>query len=465
MALIIADRVKETTTSTGTGALTLVGPPDGFRTFADVCAVSDTVYYSVQAVNAVGQPTGQWETGLGTYTGANELTRTTPLSSSNGGSVVDFSAGDKEVWIDFVAAEYRTIRPIYDSYTITVGASGYDYTTVSAALATLNGRTIMPSAMVTIEIQDETVVESAQISIVHPNSDRITIAGKTQLSITYSSIQSSSGSVGAYTFVLNVSSVAGIAVGHYALIYTASGGSNPNAVLGCWKITDVDAVNTRISVATTNKKASLPSGAVAGGIIIHKSVVSWDTAATGGIYAEANLVGPTLRNFTLEGNKSATAGNNGLTGTSRGGTGANRVGVSGFYRGIDAAGTKLDYTDGIISSAANRGVSAIGNGTVYLTNGVVSGCGSGGCTATTASYIGADSVRAIANTGAGFSTALLGGTVYANNSISSHNTTWGYLALSIGRMYVVGHTVFDNTSGTYSPAVNTVGNDNSYIDN
>jgi hypothetical protein len=465
MALIIADRVKEATTTTGTGALTLTGAPDGFRTFADVCAVSDTVYYSVQAVNAVGQPTGQWETGLGTYTGANELTRTTPLSSSNGGSAVDFSAGDKEVWIDFVAAEYRAIRPIFDSYTITVGASGYDYTTVSAAIASLNGRTIMPSATITIEIQDETVVESAQISIVHPNSDRITIVGKTQLSITYSSIQSTSGSVGAYTFVLNVSSVADVAVGHYALIYTASGGSNPNAVLGCWKITDVDAVNTRISVATTNKKASLPSGAVAGDIIIHKSVISWDTAATGGIYAEANINGPTLQNFTLEGNKSATAGNNGITGTSRGSTGANRVGVSGFYRGVEASGTQLRYSGIIVSSAANRGLSSVANGAVYASGGVASGCGSDGCAATTVSYIDATGVRSVANTGAGFSVAFLGGTLYALNSVSAHNTTWGYIALSIGRMYVVGHTVTDNTSGTYSPAVNTVGNDNSYIDN
>lgn len=464
MALIIADRVKEATTTTGTGSFTVSGAETGFRAFSAVCATSDTFYYAVQEVDGSGAASGDWETGLGTYSGTNTIARTTVLSSSNSGSAVDFGAGAKHIWIDFVAAEYRAIRPIYDSYTITVGASGYDYTTVSAAIASLNGRTIMPSAQVTIEIQDETVVESAQISVVHPNSDRIIIKGKTQYSTTLSSIQSTSGSVGAYTFVLNVGSVSNISVNDYVLIYSSTGGTNPNAVLGCWKVTNVDGVNTRISVATTNKKASLPSGAVTGSIIIHKNVISWATAATGGIYAEANLVGPTLQNLTMEGSKSATSGNNGLTGTLRGGTGDNRVGVSGFYRCIDASGSKLEFTDVVVSSAVNRGVSSIANGTVYVTNGVVSGCGSSGVTATTASYIGADSARAVANTGAGFATSLLGGTVYANSATSIHNTTWGFQALSIGRMYAVNTTVSDNTSGTYSPTANTVGNDNSYID-
>jgi hypothetical protein len=464
MALIIADRVKEVTATTGTGALIVSGTFDGFRAFSAVCGTSDTFYYSVQAVNASGQPTGEWETGLGTYTGANTIARTSVLSSSNGGSAVDFSAGDKHIWIDFVAAEYRTIRPIYDSYTITVGATGYDYTTVSAALASLDGRTIMPSAMVTIEIQDETVVEAARINIVHPNSDRITITGKTQVSTTLTSIQSTSGSLGAYSFVLNVGSVANIAIGDYALIYGTSGGSNPYAVQGCWKITDVDAVNTRITVATTNRKASLPSSTVAGSITIHKNVISWDVAATGGIYCEANTVGATLSNLTLEGNKSATSGNNGVTGTLRASGGANRIGISGFYRGVEAAGTRIALNNSIISSASNRGVSSVANGTVYAANGVVTGCGGGGVAATTASYPDAGNTVSAANTGAGFSGSFLGGTVYALDSVAAHNTTWGYQAVSISRIYAVGATVSDNTSGTYSPAVNTVGNDNSYID-
>lgn len=96
MALIWKDRVLELATTTGTGAFTLGGAMTGYRTFASVCATSDTVYYLIEAVDASGYPTGEWETGLGTYSGTNTLTRTTPLDSSTG-SAVSFSAGDKRV--------------------------------------------------------------------------------------------------------------------------------------------------------------------------------------------------------------------------------------------------------------------------------------------------------------------------------------------------------------------------------
>lgn len=97
MALVIEDRVAETSTTTGTGALTLDGAIVGFKAFSAVCSVGDTCYYLVEAVDADGAPTGEWETGLGTYSGASELTRTTVHNSSNSDSAVTLSAGDKRV--------------------------------------------------------------------------------------------------------------------------------------------------------------------------------------------------------------------------------------------------------------------------------------------------------------------------------------------------------------------------------
>lgn len=104
MAIIWADRVLETSTTTGTGALTLAGAITGFQAFSAVMtSPSDTCYYSIWAVDAGGTPTGEWETGLGTYSASNTLTRTTVLDSSNSGSAVNFSAGTKRVTLSQVA--------------------------------------------------------------------------------------------------------------------------------------------------------------------------------------------------------------------------------------------------------------------------------------------------------------------------------------------------------------------------
>lgn len=103
MANIWADRVLESTSTTGTGAITLAGAISGFRTFASVCSVGDVVYYYIEAVNSGGAPTGEWETGRGTYSGANTLTRTRVLASSNAGAAVNFSAGTKRVAVADVA--------------------------------------------------------------------------------------------------------------------------------------------------------------------------------------------------------------------------------------------------------------------------------------------------------------------------------------------------------------------------
>lgn len=99
MAYITADRVLETTTTTGTGNITLAGNVSGFRAFSSVCATNDTGPYYIEGVDANGVPTGEFETGLFTYSAANTLTRTTVLASSNAGAAVNFSAGTKRVGI------------------------------------------------------------------------------------------------------------------------------------------------------------------------------------------------------------------------------------------------------------------------------------------------------------------------------------------------------------------------------
>jgi len=98
MALIFADRIKETTTTTGTGDITLSGSPVGFRAFSSALTIDDTFYYCIDGGS-------EWEIGLGTYQSNGNIDRTTIYTSSNAGSAVNFSAGTKSIFIT-VAAEY-----------------------------------------------------------------------------------------------------------------------------------------------------------------------------------------------------------------------------------------------------------------------------------------------------------------------------------------------------------------------
>lgn len=106
MAYIVADRVLETSTTTGTGAFALSAAVTGFRRFSAVCATSDTCPYYIETVDVGGSPTGEWETGIGTYSAANTLTRTTVLASSNANAAVNFAAGTKRVGIGVVASRW-----------------------------------------------------------------------------------------------------------------------------------------------------------------------------------------------------------------------------------------------------------------------------------------------------------------------------------------------------------------------
>ena len=100
MAFITADRVRDTSTTAGSGSFSVSGTaPSGYRTFSAVLSVSDTFYYSIQH-----QTLDEWEVGLGTYSSANTFARTTVYSSSNAGSAVTFSAGTKDVFITMVAS-------------------------------------------------------------------------------------------------------------------------------------------------------------------------------------------------------------------------------------------------------------------------------------------------------------------------------------------------------------------------
>lgn len=100
MALVLKDRVKETSATTGTGTVTLAGAVADYQAFS-VIGDGNTTYYTIVLTGS-----DEWEVGLGTYTATGTtLSRDTVLASSNSGSLVNFSAGDKDVFVVYPAGK------------------------------------------------------------------------------------------------------------------------------------------------------------------------------------------------------------------------------------------------------------------------------------------------------------------------------------------------------------------------
>lgn len=129
MALVLADRVKETTTSTGTTAITLAGAATGYQTFLLAVGNANTTYYTI-----ADQTGANWEVGIGTYTtSGNTLSRDTVLASSNAGSLVTFTSGTKDVFVTYPAE-----RALYTGGPLGTPASG---TLTNCTFPTLNQNT------------------------------------------------------------------------------------------------------------------------------------------------------------------------------------------------------------------------------------------------------------------------------------------------------------------------------------
>jgi hypothetical protein len=130
MPLVIKDRVKETSTTTGTGTFTLAGAATGFQSFSAI-GDGNTTFYTIAL-----QGGNEWEVGIGTYTSSGTtLSRDTILSSSNSGNAVDFSAGTKDVFVTYpseraitgggggIGALVVNATTVTDSYTVATGTN------------------------------------------------------------------------------------------------------------------------------------------------------------------------------------------------------------------------------------------------------------------------------------------------------------------------------------------------------
>lgn len=189
MAHVIASRVSETSTSTGTGDFTLGGAATAHKTLASRCSVGDTVDYVIEAVDANGSPSGDWEAGIGTYSAANTLTRTTVKESSNSDALVSFAAGNKKVFIapsatraTWAREKLTSSRTYYvrtdgsDSNNGLANTSGGAFLTIQKAIDVIADTLDINRQTVTVQLADGTYTSGATMrSLV--GSNLITIQG------------------------------------------------------------------------------------------------------------------------------------------------------------------------------------------------------------------------------------------------------------------------------------------------
>jgi hypothetical protein len=154
MALVVKDRVQETSTTTGTGTFTLAGAVTGFQAFS-VIGNANTTYYAI-----VGGT--EWEVGLGTYTSSGTtLSRDTILESSNGGTAVNFSAGTKNVFVTYPAEE-----SVYQDATGTAYAPQFAASNgLNVNNATIGTSYTFPTGYNSVEAGDITIGSGVTITV------------------------------------------------------------------------------------------------------------------------------------------------------------------------------------------------------------------------------------------------------------------------------------------------------------
>lgn len=162
MAYIVSDRVKETTTTAGSGAKTLAGAVSGFRAFGDVCVNNDQVPYAI-----IHQTLAEWEIGVGTWGTGGTLTSALITASSNAGAAVVFSAGTKDVFLASTAdAAART------TVNLSITPSGTSQATARLLTAEINN---IPSVSPEMAVRCPPALPGGKITIANHASSVLTV--------------------------------------------------------------------------------------------------------------------------------------------------------------------------------------------------------------------------------------------------------------------------------------------------
>jgi len=192
MSLVLADRVRQTTTSTGTGTITLDGSVDGFQSFA-VIGNNNTTYYTIAGGT-------QWEVGIGTYF-SGTLARTTIISSSTG-SILNLAAGAKDVFVTL---------PAENTVTSIASADGSVIVTTTGSVVDLAVSQTSPASVLVEQVRNTTGATLTKGTAVY-------ISGATGQLPTVSKALATSDATSAQTLGLITSNLANNSNGYVTII-------------------------------------------------------------------------------------------------------------------------------------------------------------------------------------------------------------------------------------------------------
>jgi hypothetical protein len=156
MALVLKDRVKETSVSTGTGAIALDGATGAYQAFSTI-GNGNTTYYCI-----AGQTSSEWEVGIGTYdSGTDSISRDTILASSNSDTIVTFSAGTKDVFITYPSEKGVWVDASGTSnYAATIGSTAVNLGATVSTLAGLTSVTVTQDPSVALDLATKQYVDT-----------------------------------------------------------------------------------------------------------------------------------------------------------------------------------------------------------------------------------------------------------------------------------------------------------------
>jgi hypothetical protein len=380
MALVLADRVQETSTSTGTGAFTLDGAVTGYQTFA-VIGNGNTTYYTI-----ADQGGANWEVGIGTYTSSGtSLSRDTVLSSSNGGSLVTFTAGTKTVFVTYPSSKSVNLNATGNVSALGTVTSGiWQGTTIGVAYG---GTGVTASSGANSVVLRDSSQNITVNRVNQANTNTTAAGGTTVLTIASSYIQSLVGTGGqTYTlpdattlttgvaFLFNNLATGNLVIQDYA---TATIGTIASGGAGAVFLTNNATVG-----GTWDLHAYLPEGVTFGtnAFNLGSAVISGGTWQGGTIQPAYGGTG--LTTFTGANNALYSTGSTTLTAGTlpvpAGGTGITSATANGLVYGngtsalqITAAGTTGQVLLGNTGSAPSWGSVPAGSitGTLPIANG------------------------------------------------------------------------------------------------
>jgi hypothetical protein len=384
MAFAVADRVKETSTTTGTGTLNLAGAEPGYQTFVAGIGTGNVTYYAI-----VNRATSEFEVGVGTVTDAatDTLSRDTVISSSNSDALVDFGAGTKDV-ICTLPSEKSYVLDNAGDTTISADLSVTSISGSGAGLTALNASNVssgtLPNARLDQQLQDVAGLATTGGKYIQGNGSNFVLSAYTLPTADGSANQvlQTNGS-GAVSFATISADITGVTAGNGL----TGGGTSGDVTLnvGAGNLIDVtaDAIDVDLSELTTSTSdADGDFFAVVDSLNAQKKLTKGNINISGfnndsGFIDGSSLNASNLSSGTVPSarlslvasdipNLDTSKLTSGTLGTARGGTGLSTIGSANQVLAVNSGGTALEYQT---ISADITGVTA-GNG---LTGGGTSG--------------------------------------------------------------------------------------------